>query len=679
MSHPISPAYRPDIDGLRAVAVLAVVAHHLFPTAVPAGFVGVDLFFVISGFLITRIVLDEADQGRFSLAGFYARRARRLFPALTVVLIACLAAGWWVLYFTEYRQLGSHAAFAAVFAVNLVLWSETGYFDAEAATKPLLHLWSLAVEEQFYLLWPLVVAGLIRRARPRRGLTLVLLAASFVAGLFALQRSPAAAFYLPVFRFWELMAGALLAQCRHAPAGAWSANGRAIAGALLLGLSAIVIDPAVPFPGWRAVLPVAAVALLISAGARAGLNRWLLASPPLVGIGRVSYPLYLWHWPLLSFYKILGNDALVTGARGAALFAIALGLAVATHWLLERPLRGGAWGRTKAVALTGLLAAVGIAGMTVFREHGWPARPVNDRDPTFSSRDGRNATDVRAWLVEDCELPPEQARLFRLCTRDARAQPRYALTGDSKADALFAGLVRTSTTRGRWMYLGGNTGRTSVLPVLSPAGHYAVYQDPVRVSLAEFKKRPTLETVVVFSATRAFFHLATASSIEDLPASPFYGDAHEGLVAYVDELVTAGKRVVLVADHPTLPDPKRCMRDARVAMKGPLPAFFAVGQPDPRCSITIARHRQLAAQYLHLLDSVAGRYPGRVFVFDTLPHVCDVAAGVCSAEAGGELLYSFSDHVSDHAATRIGAALNVFLAGLDRRAPPARQGIRSAP
>lgn len=674
------PGYRPDIDGLRAVAVLSVIGYHFAPATFNAGFVGVDIFFVISGYLISGIILAALQAGTFSVAQFYGRRVRRIFPALLVVLLACLAAGWWVLYADEYRQLGRHVGAGAGFFSNVVLWAETGYFDAAAETKPLLHLWTLAVEEQFYLVWPLILAYLCKASGARARTTLALLLASLAAGIYATQGSQAAAFYLPLFRFWELMAGALLAQLPGAQARSRTeAHWRSVAGVALLAACYAVIRPDSSFPGWRATLPVLGAFLLISAGPEAWFNRRVLSNRLLVGIGLISFPLYLWHWPLLSFFRILGNDAPLTGARATALLAASMALAWLTYVALERPVRTGGHGRVKALGFAGAMVVAGGLGLWVMAQAGWPSRPVNDRDPTFASRDGRNAQDVRAWLVDDCRLPQAQARVFRRCTRDTRGPERYALLGDSKAEALFAGLVRTSGPAGRWLFIGGSTDHDSVLPVLSDADRYSTYRVPARLALDAVRANPRVETVVLVAATRAFFHLKSADSIDDLPQSIYFDQALEGLGGYVRALVAAGKRVVLVADNPTLPDPKRCMANARITATGPVAAFFAIGQPDPRCTITVARHEELSAQYRRLLEAVQRIAPGRVSIFETVPHLCDMRAGVCHSFEGGAPLYSFSDHVSDGASTTIGKALNEVLARADAPGTAPRAPARASP
>src|SRR4051812_22457710 len=256
----MTTAYRADVDGLRAVAVLAVLAFHAFPAAVPGGFVGVDVFFVISGFLISGIILAGLEKGTFTFADFYRRRVRRIFPALVLVLAASLGIGWCVLLPDEFSQLGKHIAAGAGFVSNLALWRESGYFDSSAALKPLLHLWSLGVEEQYYLAWPL----LLFLARGRAKATLWMIAAiglgSFALNLAFVGSRPSAVFYLPPTRFWELMAGSALAFAslqrpaalpggqRLKDCGAWLGTG-------LIGASLWMLHESQPFPGWRALLP----------------------------------------------------------------------------------------------------------------------------------------------------------------------------------------------------------------------------------------------------------------------------------------------------------------------------------------------------------------------------------------------------------------------------------------
>lgn len=210
-SHLSHPKYRPDVDGLRAIAVLAVVFFHAFPSLIRGGFVGVDVFFVISGYLISTIIFENLDRGTFSFSEFYARRIKRIFPALILVLVACFVFGWFVLLADEYKQLGKHIAASAGFISNIIFWNEAGYFDNAQETKPLLHLWSLGIEEQFYILWPLVIWVIWKRKFNLLTITFFLAIASFMLNLKGVQQDAVATFYSPQTRFWELLSGSLLA------------------------------------------------------------------------------------------------------------------------------------------------------------------------------------------------------------------------------------------------------------------------------------------------------------------------------------------------------------------------------------------------------------------------------------------------------------------------------------
>jgi peptidoglycan/LPS O-acetylase OafA/YrhL len=223
-----SPHYRPDIDGLRAIAVLLVVGFHAFPEWLKGGFVGVDIFFVISGYLISRIILTDIHRQQFSFGHFYAKRIKRIFPALIVVLTACFGFGWFVLLPDEFKELGKHIAGGAGFVANFVLWGESGYFDNQAELKPLLHLWSLGIEEQFYFMWPILLIVVTKKRYNVLGLLLVLILASFMFNIRSVNADPVSDFYSPLTRFWELMAGALLAHFSLLVNNAANTNQRSI-------------------------------------------------------------------------------------------------------------------------------------------------------------------------------------------------------------------------------------------------------------------------------------------------------------------------------------------------------------------------------------------------------------------------------------------------------------------
>lgn len=374
MMHPQLNNYRPDIDGLRALAVLSVVAFHASARLVPGGYIGVDIFFVISGFLITSIICRNLENGDFSFIDFYARRARRIFPSLIVVLVVAWLGGWAVLLRDEFQQLGKHIGAGAGFVSNFALWQESGYFDKSAAAKPLLHLWSLGIEEQFYLLWPPLLVLVWKRKSNFLRVVLSIVLVSFALNVWLLSwLQSREMFYLPPTRFWELLLGGVLAYVNQfrkqamdaflAPIGKRVHDLLAIAGVGLLLLALRYLNSETIYPGVWALLPTVGTMLLISAGSQAWINRTLLSSPPAVFIGIISYPLYLWHWLLLSYVHIVES-----GTPSVLLILAAVALAFLLAWLtyrlVEKPIR--AQSNYMALALTSALALVACVGLASF-------------------------------------------------------------------------------------------------------------------------------------------------------------------------------------------------------------------------------------------------------------------------------------------------------------------------
>jgi peptidoglycan/LPS O-acetylase OafA/YrhL len=447
--------YRPDIDGLRAIAVGAVLIYHAFPSRLPGGFVGVDVFFVISGYLISGIILDGKADGRFTFGNFYARRIRRIFPALAALLIAVLAAGWLLLYAEDYTRLGRHVAAGAAFLSNIAFWREASYFDVAADLKPLLHLWSLGVEEQFYLVWPVL---LVMAARWRRGplaMTFVIGTISFLLAIWTVRIDRTPAFYAPWNRFWELLAGATLA-CIEADAALhallqklvsnkWFANGAAAAGAIAIAAGVWLIHSTRVFPGLWVMLPVGGTFLLIVAGNRAWINNAILSRPAVVFIGLISYPLYLWHWPLLSFAHIVGGR-IPSAAMRLSLLGASVALAVATYYLLERPIRFGVRRRAIVPALVIAVSIACAAGVAIVKAGGFMDRPINRSNAARLvgyyehlhnyglSEAYRSECDVMEWDTQRVrtELDPS-------CVAPGPSHTIF-LWGDSYAQALTRGL-----------------------------------------------------------------------------------------------------------------------------------------------------------------------------------------------------------------------------------------------
>jgi peptidoglycan/LPS O-acetylase OafA/YrhL len=421
------------LDGLRAVAVLLVIGYHAFPRSVRGGFIGVDVFFVLSGYLITNILVRHLEAGDFSYLHFYRRRVRRIFPALIALLAACWVVGHFLLLTDEVESLGKHVAAAATFTSNFVLWREAGYFDGSGELKPLQHLWSLAVEEQFYLVWPVLLALAYRYRLDRSRLALVLLAGSFSLNLALVWRFGAASFYLLPTRFWEILMGGSLACVRRGePAAPRHPELQAWLGLALLSAAAWVIDGERAYPGAWALLPTVATVLLISAGPSAWLNRRLLAHPIAVSVGLISYPLYLWHGSLLSLARLrFGRLSLRVTVGAIALSAL---LAWLTWWFIERPVQRS---RSYAVPALASLACVGLLGWLTAR--GTILSAAQRRAQVFASYADYPPADLGGRCFLEAEEGPER---FEAGCSSAAGSPAVLVWGDSFAASLVPGLKR---------------------------------------------------------------------------------------------------------------------------------------------------------------------------------------------------------------------------------------------
>lgn len=356
-----STKYRRDIDGLRGIAVLSVVICHAFPNLLPGGFVGVDIFFVISGYLISSILINELDGRQFSIWKFYDRRIRRIFPALIVVLAAAILLGWLVLFRSEFQSLGKHIVASSLFSENFLLWSEASYFDLASTKKPLLHLWSLAIEEQFYIVWPLMMYLVSRGHVKFIAMFLIVGIFSFSMNIYYVHHDMTPAYYSPLSRGWELMVGACLAylQKEKTPLLAKYGDAQAIAGIFLIAISLCLVRPTYKFPGFWAIAPTLGTFLVISAGDGKWVNRFVLSFPPLVWAGLISYPLYLWHWIFLAFDNILfPRSRLVI----CGLLFLSVVASIITFVFVEMPFRGRSKGRMKPMLLLGMMMCILATG-----------------------------------------------------------------------------------------------------------------------------------------------------------------------------------------------------------------------------------------------------------------------------------------------------------------------------
>lgn len=625
--------YRPDIDGLRAFAVFAVVIYHAFPSVLPGGFVGVDVFFVISGFLISGIMFKSLQSGDFSFSDFYARRIKRIFPALTIVLLASFGFAWFVLFDDELKQLGNHVLRATLFLSNFILWHESGYFDNAAETKPLLHLWSLGIEEQFYILWPLVVWGLWRVKKLGWQVILAFLAASFFWNVYQSQNDLTHDFYSPLTRFWELLCGTLLAYRMVAmpmsralvdPAWFKAAAVRTLMGAAALLAAVFWVDADKNFPGFWALLPVLGAVLLISGDGKTWVNKKLFANRVVVWVGAISYPLYLWHWPIFSYARIIEG-----GTPSVELRLIAVLASIAMAWLtfeyLEKPIRFGWRFRYKTGVLILGIFCVGMLGYFANGTNGFPDRKIMTEQKVF------NAGDIGHDEFHDyyrdhfftCADPVIQKDVgdwkgTARCFQSHQTGPvTLALLGDSHAEHLFTG-VAEQLHHVNVAYYAKNA-----LPLLS--------ENKFQVILDRVLQDQNIRQVVI-----------SALWINRLNEIPKNTTLASELSRTIKALQASGKKVYLADDNlKFIFDPQRC--------KFQRPFTHSTKCDEPKVNLDNQR-----AQYIDALQEAVRLNPGVEWI-EISSMMCTDAT--CSMASKGRLLYRDNNHLNIPGSQFVGAQI----------------------
>ncbi|AOS95504.1 O-acetyltransferase OatA [Microbulbifer aggregans] len=437
-----SLTYRRDIDGLRAFAVLPVLFAHAGLPGFSGGFVGVDVFFVISGFLITGILMREIGESRFSLASFYERRARRILPALFAVVIACIGTGWFVLPPEPFKELAQSVLAAMLFVSNFWFWQSTGdYFGADAEWQPLLHTWSLSVEEQFYLGFPLLLCLLA--ARGRRSLLFGVGCLSFLSLLFSIwatKAQPLANYFFSPTRVWELGVGALIALgALPAARQRWQAELAAASGLLMILAAVLLYDSATPFPGLAALLPcVGAAALIWAGGQGATLTGRMIAWSPFVFVGLISYSLYLWHWPVLVLFRLLHGTAELPLLLAVQAIVLSLLLAWLSWRFVEAPFRlpfPVGMSRRNLVRTCGAMATLIVAvSLAINVNKGVPSRLPDDLFASYRDAIERAPEERRCMG----RLPADGLCEFGTASGENNS-PDYLLWGDSHAGAFLPG------------------------------------------------------------------------------------------------------------------------------------------------------------------------------------------------------------------------------------------------
>lgn len=628
-----SHAYRADIDGMRAIAVgLVVVFHFQLAPIGEAGFMGVDMFFVLSGFLITRIILSGLEGGTFRLGAFYLARIKRLYPALLCVLAAYLIVAWFVFLPGQFRELSIEAALSQLYVINIYFWREVNYFGLQAKDVPLLHMWSLAVEEQFYIFYPVFLLALHRFARGwLMPILVTTVMASFALGWFGSSWKPQATFYLLPTRAWELGAGGILAVvlARHTlPTGL-----RRIAGPLgvtLIIAMLVLHRPDTLFPGWFATLPVIGTVALIIAGN--GPPTWTsrtLALPPLVWVGRISYPLYLVHWPVIILQAELLPDV-TWGWR-----ATGLALSVLLSWFIlvavETPVRRGRiLMRPSALLGSTAILTAALLGVSAwgYSSHGAPARFTPDVLALLDYRRDFATLKSCDWPGPACPLGP-----------DGSAQ--VALVGDSHAAAFATGVDTWLTDRDIPGILRFASG---CMPVPGTGGPRCA--EFAETAIAEVSADPDITTVLLSSIWRQPYDGAGLV----IDGNFLTGEAaHDGfataLETTVQRLRAAGKDVVIVEPFYAAPHkvPQTMARNLAFGRDWPI-------------DMALADHRAHFARAYAAFDRAVRVGAYRVSLIEEL-----CASGICPGQIDGEPVFIDTNHVRKGMSPFIAQALSTHI------------------
>ena len=633
--------YRPDIDGLRAVAVSSVVLGHAHVPGFAGGYVGVDVFFVISGVLITRLIVDDLDRGTFSFADFYERRVRRILPALIVMLAVTMAMGWFLLMPDEYRSLGRNTIAVLLFVSNFAFWRDVGYFAPAASEMPLLHTWSLAVEEQFYLVFPVLLLVLARTWPKQRMLVIAGLAvASFTAAEVCLQVYPRAAFYVSPMRMWELLAGSLLALGGSTVTlSTLAANGMALLGIAGVLSPLFLYSDTTPFPALAALPPVlGAVAVMLAGATRNNAVSKLLSIGPVVYLGRISYSLYLWHFPLLAF-AAYASTTRVPLVMALGIVCVAVAIASLSYHLVETPYRNRRLlTRQSVFALAGAACAMaGAFAALAFLGDGLPGRFTGAAAAALVAQGDYNADRYDCFARER-----SRTTVATGCPIGETGQPLgFALWGDSHAEALrsgFAEVAKEMSIAG--VYLGADGCPALMGLSHSREAYCAEVNDEILASLTAAGSPKTVilaarwplwvQGISYGAEPRAPIHFKRPDHDEVENAAAQVALIESALRDTVARLQAAGKVVVLIGPVPE--------------MGNDVPRAYFFGRANQSSGGGIPRKDfdERAASSIALLERVAA-VQGTALIY---PHTALCNATRCRSVIDGKIVYHDDDHLS---------------------------------
>ena len=663
-----SMTYRSEIDGLRALAVLAVVFFHLFPSSLPGGFIGVDVFFVISGYLITTIIFTELDKDTFTFTSFFSRRIRRIFPALILVMAVSLGFGWFALLSDEYEQLGKHVASGSAFLLNFVLVNESGYFDNIANTKPMLHLWSLAVEEQFYIIWPLALYLAWRRSFNLLRITIAVATISFYMNLKFSASNPTGAFFWPIGRFWELLSGSILSWLmiykrdflkiirdladnilvKTIFNGKVNSNGSLVTnlisglGFLFIFVGIFIINEGHVFPGILGLAPVLGALLIIISGSKALLNRVLLMNPLAVWFGLISYPLYLWHWPLITFYKITVNEELSIIVALGILF-ITITASYLTYKYVESPIRRNKYKLTSLILF--FMVLTGATGLAIYKSDGVKSRSTVANNSFVSN------LDWPYWINMDC------AKKYNLSPCQAsNSEPRIMILGDSHANHLYPGL-KAALPKSTGLYSGGTCPPLQGISITAHKNPTHICKDNryLGKNIDLIEKSGNFATILISAQWTPLLVAKASNEISDenwhgLILTSNYEDesnlsaidiVYEGLKRTITTLSDRDLDIIFVRDVPNLPTDIRNICVER----------FYSRKTNDNCSLKLSefnKQRQNESRLIHKLNKDFNS----IKVYDPFTAICK--GDECFLVHDHKPLFRDSHHLSVYGSKLIG-------------------------
>ena len=643
---PYSAAYRPEIDGLRAFAVLSVVTFHAFPSWLRGGFIGVDVFFVISGYLITSNILRALDKNHFSFIKFFDRRIRRIFPALVLVMGSSLAFGWFALLADEYTQLAKHVASTATFITNFILVEESGYFDNAAKTKPLHHLWSLAVELQFYTMWPLVLWFAWKNNYTLITIMISISIISFFLNIYFVTAYPIETFFWPIGRLWEFLSGGMLAWLHLYKAdllsrvkisihmfflnifrkkdmesdGSMILDSLSFCGLLLLVLGIAGINQDLAFPSKWTLIPIVGSLLIIAGGSDARLNRLLLTNPIAVWFGLISYPLYLWHWPIISYLHIIGGSV---PPISLTLFGIVVAIIFAwlTMVFIENPIRKKNEHSLQFRHLFLVVILLGITSSVIMIKNGLPDR-LSIRKYNYNLGELKRTIGKERACLDFLFMSDSK---FDYCKLGGESSNEIvAVIGDSHAHAAFPGISDGLKKMGFATILLANSSCPPLL--MSPWGRTenerTFCSERIDEIITKLKSLENLNSVIIFTRGPVYWKGNSAT----LGIDQFF----DGLQRTISSLAEKSVELLYVTENPELSYQARSC----------LPRPFNNGAPE-KCEQQLDSVLIRQEEYRNRLKQLMG-----IKILDSSNAFCNEVNTCFAVNPQNQLLYADDNHLS---------------------------------